>query len=65
MNRSRLLVALTGALLAGLSVSTIAAARDFDGDSGGDRTRGYVFGVGSFGRACWQTDGGQFCSSFN
>jgi hypothetical protein len=64
MNRMRLLAALAGALLAGLSVSTIAAARDFDGDSGGG-PRGYTFGVGTYGPACWQTDGGPFCTPFS
>jgi hypothetical protein len=64
MNRIRLLAALAGALLAGLTVSTIAAARDFDGDNGG-APRGYVFGVGTYGPACWQTDGGPFCTPFS
>jgi hypothetical protein len=64
MNRLRLLAALAGALLAGLSVSTIAAAREFDGDSGGG-DRSYAFGVGTYGPGCWQTHGGPFCTPFN
>jgi hypothetical protein len=64
MKRIRLLAALGGALLAGLSVSTVAAAYEFDGDNGGG-PHGYAFGVGTYGPACWQTHGGPFCSPFN
>ena len=64
MNRIRLLAALTGALLAGLSLSAIAAAYNFDGDSGGG-PHGYAFGVGTYGPACWQTHGGPFCTPFD
>jgi hypothetical protein len=61
MSRIRLLSAIAGALAAGLSVATIAAATG----GGVERVRDYTFGVGNFGPACWQTHGGQFCSPFN
>lgn len=64
MLRLRLLAAIAGALVAGLSVATIAAART-DGDDGLRRSRNYAFGVGTFGPACWQTHGGPFCAPFN
>ncbi len=64
MLRLRLLAALIGALVAGLSVATIAVARGYDDDDG-PRAHAYAFGVGSFGPGCWQTDGGPFCVPFN
>lgn len=60
MLRLRLLFALAGALIAGLSVATIAGARADDGPA----ALGYAFGVGDFGPACWQTHGGPFCTPF-
>lgn len=64
MLRLRLLGALAGALVAGLSVATIATARGFDDDDG-PRARAYAFGVGNFGPGCWETHAGPFCTPFN
>jgi len=64
MLRLRLLAALAGALLAGLSVATIAAARA-DDDGAPAPKREYAFGVGTFGPGCWETHGGPFCTPFN
>lgn len=50
MLRLRVFAALAGALLAGLSVATIAAARAHDDE--GPRARDYAFGVGDFGPGC-------------
>ena len=64
MLRLRLLATLTGALLAGLSLATIATAVGLDeGDA--PRARGYAFGVGNFGPGCWETHGGPFCTPFH
>lgn len=62
MRRLRLLAAVLGALVAGLSVATIAAARSAED---GSTNRNYSFGVGNFGPGCWQTDGGPFCAPFD
>lgn len=64
MLRLRLFAALAGALLAGLSVATIAAARSDDGGAG-PAMRDYAYGVGNFGPGCWETHGGPFCTPFN
>jgi hypothetical protein len=61
MSRIRLLSAIAGALAAGLSVATIAAATG----GGPERARDYGYGVGNYGPACWQTQGGPFCSPFH
>jgi hypothetical protein len=62
MNRLRLLGAVLGALIAGLSVATIAAARS---DEGPGTQREYSFGAGDFGPGCWETQGGPFCTPFD
>ena len=60
----RLLATLAGALIAGLSLATIAAARfDEDGPLAGNRE--LAFGAGAFGPGCWQTHGGPFCTPNN
>jgi hypothetical protein len=64
MLRLRLLATLTGALLAGLSVATIATAVELD-EGGGPRARAYAFGVGNFGPGCWETHAGPFCTPFD
>jgi hypothetical protein len=64
MLRFRLLAALAGALFAGLSVATIAAARISD-DDGAPPAYVYTFGAGDFGPACWQTHSGPFCAPFD
>ena len=61
MSRIRLLGAIAGALAAGLSVATIAAATG----GGPQLARDYTYGVGNYGPACWQTHGGPFCSPFH
>lgn len=58
MFRIRLLSAVTGALVAGLAVATIATAR---GDAGGLGKRDIVFGAGTFGPGCAETHAGPFC----
>ena len=62
MNRLRLLAAVLGALVAGLAVATIAAARSAED---GSPNRNYSFGVGNFGPGCWETHGGPFCTPFD
>jgi hypothetical protein len=62
MLRFRLFAALAGALFAGLSVATIAGAH---ADEGQPPARGYAFGAGNFGPACWETHVGPFCTPFN
>ena len=64
MLRLRLLAAFAGAVIAGLSVATIAAAR-FDEDGPLAANRELTFGAGAFGPGCWQTHGGPFCTPFN
>lgn len=64
MLRLRLLAALAGACLAGLSVATIAGAWALE-DEGQPRSREYTFGAGTFGPACWQTHAGPFCAPFS
>lgn len=58
----RVIGALVGAIIAGLAVATIAT-----GTGGSSATPGHdnAFGAGTFGPACWQTHGGEFCTPFN
>lgn len=62
MRRLRLLAAVLGALVAGLSVATIAAARSAED---GSSNSSYSFGVGNFGPGCWETHAGPFCTPFD
>lgn len=60
MTRFRVLAAVAGAVVAGLSVATIAAAATSEGD-GRPRAPAHSFGAGGFGPGCWQTYAGPFC----
>lgn len=57
MLRIRLLASIAGALAAGLLVATIAVAGAYEDAPAPD----HAFGVGDYGPACWQTNGGPFC----
>jgi hypothetical protein len=64
MNRLRLLAAVLGALVAGLSVATIAGATS--SEDAQSSTRSNTFGVGNFGPGCWASEGAPpFCVPYN
>lgn len=64
MLRIRLLAAIAGALLAGLSVATIASAVTDEGSTT-PTAQDHAFGAGNFGPGCWQTTAGPFCTPYN
>ena len=64
MLRIRLLAAVAGALVAGLSVATVAGAARSEDDER-PKTRTHAFGAGTFGPACWDTIHVPFCPPFS